>query len=256
MHLAIPEPWFLQIQRSVPGCSKALATQRFSSVGRWICHLGAGLWQHRWAWKAGIMYITNIIFPTPWKEWCTRGNKSFSVLFTWGRPQLKSKVLLIGKKGQTYLVGLANLVLLLFFLERFSMYLTWLCKAETLLSLISPGFFPEQQFSETHHLVWPVTDWTLVILKMSSLCLKGFGLAAWQKAAKSIPQLSLGLLHASVEPRLSPPRYSMEDADKLHHLRFWNLSESKGGTRRIFCFSQKQDTQQTGCCNMNDCSTL
>lgn len=72
-----------------------------------------------------------------------------------------------------------------------------LWKADNPLSLIYPVFFPEQQFSKTHHFVWPVTVWTLVILKMSSLCLKGFGLADWNKAVKNNPS-ALSVCHMPV----------------------------------------------------------
>lgn len=91
---------------------------------------------------------------------------------------------------------------------------------------------------------------------MPSLCLKGFGLAAWQKAVKNSPQLSLGLSHASVEPRLSLPSHPTEHADKPFHLPFWKWPQPKARMGRIFCFSQKLAMQKNGCCNLNVCSIL
>lgn len=120
------------------------------------------------------------------------------LLFFSQEGELKSKIFLIGKKKRlNALGGFSQLSFTSFVFGTIWQYLSWLCRAESSLSLLSLAFLSGQQFSKIHHLVWPVTDWTLVILKMSSLCLKGFGLSAWQKAIKIS---SLGLLHAIVEP--------------------------------------------------------
>lgn len=62
---------------------------------------------------------------------------------------------------------------------------------------------------------------------MPSLCRKGFGLAAWQKAARTSPQLSLSRSHISVEPWLSLPNHPADNDDKLYHLHFWKLPQTK-----------------------------